>query len=328
MTNKERSYRVMDSTTNDIAEYLARHHFITPVQRERIARLCSNEVFSLRNELKWTMWAGVTLLIAGIAAYGFHTIDTTGQRVLIALLFVFAGAAFAAAKPSPKAEQTHLSSMRAANTAVTLGGFVLGLALGYWQYAYAPFGSAWELVGVGVGLVCIPIAYGYNLTGALAVGLVGMGMAIAVAVAPLAWLTQGFIPRSDLISVGIAYGGLLVVMGACLQYYNIHRHFTTTYMHTAAHFMYPAALAGLMTDEEKVLFFLILALLTYAGIWYARKMRTFSILLTTLVYCYLGIAFVVSSVITNPTLQTVYIILTCAAVMLALFSFRRSFKEA
>ncbi|MER3522531.1 MAG: hypothetical protein C4326_00310 [Ignavibacteria bacterium] len=328
MNNKEQSYKVMDSTTNDIAEYLASHHFITPVQRERIARLCSNEVFSLRDELKWTLWAGIMLLIGGIVAYGGHTINTTGQRVLIALLFILAGAAFVSAKPSSNAQLTHLPSAQIANAVVTLGGFVLGFALGYWQYAYAPFGSAWEMIGVVVALVCVPIAYWYNLTGALAVGLVGMGIAIAVAVAPLTWIMQGFIPRGDLISVGIAYGGLLVVVGAGLQYFNIYRHFTTTYMHTAAHFMYIAALAGLMTEEEKVLFFLILALLTSAGVWYARKTRAFSVLLTTLVYCYLGIAFVVSSVITEPTLQTIYIILTCAAVMVALFSFRKSFKEA
>ncbi len=306
-------------------EYLHNLHFITREQKERIARLSSNDVFSLHDELRWVMWAGAGSFLAGITTYAYHTINTTGQGILIALLFVLSGIALLSAKRS---DGTPASSPVASGWSVTVACLLFGIAVGYWQYAYAPFGAGWQYVGLVCGAVFLPVAYRYDHRGALAFGFIGIGLAIALTVSPLPLMMQGYIVRAELISVGLAYGGLLAVIGSCQQYLNIKRHFTITFMLGAGHFMFLATLAGLMTDDEKLLFFLILLLLCYAGTAYARRVRSFSALLTSCLYGYLGAAYLVSKAIADPSLQTMYIIVSCAAVVVGLLSFRKTFTES
>lgn len=304
-------------------EYLYQFHFITQEQKERIARVVSNEVFSLHDELRWILWSGAGLFLAGMATFAYSTINTTGQGILIVLLFVLSGTAFLSAKHGA----TTPGSAAASRVSVTIGCILFALAVGFWEYAYAPFGSAWQFVALVCGGVFLAVAYRYDHRGALALGFVGIGLAIGLTVSPLSLMMQGYVVRTELISVGFAYGGLLAVVGSCQQYLNIKKHFTTAFIVGAGHFMFLAALAGLVTDTEKLLFVLIIVVLCYAGTAYARRARSFAALLTSCIYGYLGAAYLVSKAITDPSLQTAYIIVSCAAVMVGLFSFRKTFTE-
>jgi hypothetical protein len=314
----------MNGMNKETLEYLHTLHFITREQKERIERLSSHEVFSLHDELRWVMWTGAGLFIAGITTFAYNTINTTGQSMLIALLFVLSGTALLSTKRS----NTSAPSVNPSSVPIMLGCVLFAAALGYWQYAYAPFGSEWQYVGLTCGAVFVPLAYKYDHRGALALAFVGIGVAIGLTVSPLSLMMQGYIVRTELISVGFAYGGLLAVIGACQQYLNIKKHFTNTFMLGAGHCMFLAALAGLVTDEEKLPFFLILLLLCYAGTAYARRARSFSALVSASLYGYLGVAYVMSKAIDDPSLQTSYIIVSCAAVVVGLLSFRKSFMES
>lgn len=315
----------MTGMNKESLEYLHHLHFITQEQKERIARLSSNEVFSVHDELRWVMWTGAGLFLAGITTFAYNTINTTGQSILIALLFVLSGTALLSAKRS---SGTSASPAATANIFVTVACILFAIAIGYWQYAYAPFGLDWQYVGLICGAVFLPVAYRYDHRGALALAFVGIGLTIALTVSPLLLMMQGYIVRTELISVGFAYGGLLVVIGACQQYLHVKRHFTITFMLGGGHFMFLAALAGLVTDDEKLLFFLILLVLCYAGAAYARRARSFSALLTSCIYGYLGASYLVSKAIAEPSLQLAYILVSCAAVVVGMISFRKTFTES
>ncbi len=305
-------------------EYLYRLHFITREQKERIARVVSNEVFSLHDELRWILWVGAGSLLAGMIAFAYGTINTTGQSILIALLFVLSGTAFLSAQHRSTASEP----AGASSVYVTIGCILFAVAVGFWEYAYAPFGSAWQLVALVCGGVFLVVAYRYDHRGALGLAFVGIGLAIGLTVSPLSLMMQGYIVRTELISVGFAYGGLLAVIGSFQQYLNIKKHFTSAFMLGAGHFMFVAALAGLVTDSEKLPFVLIILLLCYAGTAYARRARSFAALLTSCIYGYLGAAYLVSKAIADPSLQLAYIIMSCAAVVVGLFSFRKTFTES
>lgn len=318
----------MSSLNNETLEYLYRFRYITLEQKEQIARLHTNQVFSLHYELRWIIWTGTTLLLSGLSVFAYKTIYTIGQQVLILLLLLLSSTFVLLGRTKRPVVFPFISPESFSRSCILLGCLLFAIALGYWQYAFAPFESSWELVGLISGSLFLLMAYRFAHNGVLALALVCLGLSLALAVTPLHLILKGYLPRTDLISVGYAYGALVLTVGAFTNYLQLRKEFTHAYVHTAAHFLFVTTLAGLMTGDDRLLFTLILLILCYCGVYYARHACTFPLLLTTAVYGYIGTAYLLSRIITDPTLQTMYVLVTCAAVIVGVWTFRRSFQES
>lgn len=318
----------MSGLNRETLEYLYKLHYITREQKERIAQLRTNHVFSLHYELRWIMWAGIGLLFSGLIVFGYNTISTIGQHVLVVLLFIISAVFIIIGRRSTDAVFAIIEADLLSRWLIFLGCIFFAVALGFWQYAFAPFDSSWELVGILLAGLFLLLAYRFGHAGVLALALVCFGLSLGLLVVPHHLIVKGYVPRADLISVGYAYGSLLLIVGSFTYYLQVRKEFTGTYVHMAAHFLFITTLAGLITGNDKLLFVLILLTLCYCGIQYARRARTFALLLSTAVYGYLGIAYILSRIIADPTLQTMYVLVSCAGVTVGLWTIRRSFGES
>jgi hypothetical protein len=162
----------------------------------------------------------------------------------------------------------------------------------------------------------------------LSLGIVSLASAIGLLVSPVSLMKRGFIPKSELITVGLAYGALLVVIGVASDYGNIKKHFKSSYIHSGAHFLFIACLAGLVSEEKKLVFLIVLSVLCGFGAFYAKRFHSFSILVIVSVYTYIGVSYLVSRVITDTTVQPIYIGISFLIVVVALLTFRKHLSTA
>jgi hypothetical protein len=309
-------------------QYLHDLHFITREQHERLSRVYSKEVFSLHYELRAAMFVGALLLIAGLGLFAFRNLDTIGHQIIIFTIFAMTSACFVYAgfKAPAYSNDRVAASTIAFDTILVLGCVLFLLLVCYTQFVHLLFGDEWQLAGLIPALVYIPLAYRFDHRGVLVFGIVLLAAAIGLAVAPITLINRGFVPTNDLVSVGFAFGALSIVSGFATNSGNIKRHFASPYIHSGVHFLFLACLAGIVFDQQLLLFLLLLTTLSGCGVFYARRAQSFSVLLVTSLYSYVGVSYVASRIIADTAVQSVYGIVSFIAVLTGLFMFKKSFS--
>lgn len=305
--------------------YLQRLHFITSEQRGRIASVYSDEVFSLHSELRSLTYIGVLLLVAGLSTLAYNNLNTVGHQLIILMLFAIMSACFCVVirGGSPYSHSVVQSPGNVHDSILLLGSLLVFLIVGYVQYQYILFDDEWEFIGLIPVLVCIPFAYRYDHRGVLALGIVGFAAALGLTASPVSLMKRGFFATSELVYIGLAFGALLVVVGLAFHNSNIKKHFTGIYIHFAAHCLCVACISGMVMNEHRMTFVFVLLLLCAFAVVYAKYLRSFSVLLITFLYGYIGMTYMVSRIVSDPSVQSMYIVISGAAVITALFALKR-----
>ncbi|WP_337044562.1 DUF2157 domain-containing protein [Emticicia sp. 17c] len=272
---------------------LTEKQIIQNEQAEKIAAYEVNKPFSVHWELRTLLYVGITLLGSGLGVVIYQNIDSLGHNVLIGLIsLAFMGCLYYAylhRKPFTWEEVIETEKL---DDFALLGACVVFLTLeGYLQYQYNFFGTRYGLAAFLPAVLFFFLAYRFDHRGVLSMAITAFGSWVGVNIAPIKLWQQKNFSTADITHISIALGVFLIAIGAITEYKNWKKHFTFTYYIFGSNIAFVASLAGLFQFEEKLVYLAIVAMISYATIWYARKAQSYVFLLIGVIYGYIAVSY-------------------------------------
>ncbi len=263
---------------------------------QRVALAEEKRFFSLHWELKTLLYLGVTLLSTGLGILVYKNIDSIGHTaVLLFIAAVSAGcwwyclqkrAPFSVGKvPAPNSFFDYI---------LLLGCLTFITFIGYIQYQYSFFGTAYGLATFIPMVVLFAGAYFFDHLGVLSLAITNLTAWVGITLTPLRIWQENDFDNMRLVWTGIALGVLLLVLGVLSEKRDYKRHFEFTYSNFGTHLLFVSGLAGLFILDNLYLgWFLLLV----AAAWYcyreAIKRKSFYFVLILTLYMYIALSTVV-----------------------------------
>ena len=290
----------------DLLNELARQGIVTPEQQAKIVDSERERLFSLREELRYTLYAGILLLSSGLGLLVYDNFDQIGHGALLVAMAIACVGCFAFAwinRPPWTTGQTVSRS--------TFGDYALILACllfltleGYAQYTYTVFGNRYGLVTLLPAVLFLPLAYRFDHRGVLSMALTALISWVGVTVRPLQlYFKTNFFDQTTVYSA-IALALVLISAALMLAKWRIKAHFSYTYLTIAGNLLLVALLGGLFNFEQTRLLFALGLLVTCvvfdrfrfigpARYKWATSNASLLFLLMSAIYGYIGITYLV-----------------------------------
>ena len=263
---------------------------------QKITALEEGRLFSLHWELKTILYLGVTLLSGGLGVLVYKNIDTIGHQVILAFIALVCAGCFyyCIRKKAPFSVLTVPAPNSFFDYILLLGCLTFITFIGYLQFEYAFFGTAYGLATFIPMVVLFFSAYFFDHLGILSLAITNLAAWAGFAVTPLRILQENDFANERLIYTGLALGVLLVLAGLTSERRNFKKHFEFTYTNFGTHILFISGLAGLFVfDRIYPVWFL--GLLGMAWYFYrqAMKKRSFYFLLILTLYLYIAGSYMV-----------------------------------
>jgi hypothetical protein len=214
-----------------------------------------------------------------------------------------------------------------------LGGLTFVSFVGYLQFQYAIFGDRNEYAFLVSSVVLFAAAYYFDHAGILSMAITTAATYAGISVAPSGFLEIFDRSLSPLVFAGLAFGSFLIAGGWYLSYQEIKKHFTFTYYNFGVNIFFVFALTGLFNFNIP-LFLVLLALIATLTFLYSISMRSFYFLLLGIIYCYIGVSYLLLKLffeIDNDEgaffVTFFYFIASSIAIIFLLKSIHRKFKN-
>jgi hypothetical protein len=262
-------------------------------QSEKIAVYEQTKPFSIHWELRTLLYVGITLLGAGLGVVIYENIDSIGHNVLIGLIVMaFLGCLYYAFKHRKPFTWEEVVETEKLDDFALLGACVMFLTLeGYLQYQYNIFGTRYGLATILPAILFFFLAYRFDHRGVLSMAITAFASWVGVNIAPIRLWQQKNFSTADVTHISILLGVVLIVMGGLSEYKNWKKHFSFSYFIFGFNIAFVATLAGLFQFDMKLLYLLIIAVLSYASIWYARRTQSYLFLLMGVLYGYIALTY-------------------------------------
>lgn len=310
---------------------------ITDDALQKVTTLEEHRLFSLHWELKTILYLGVVLLSGGLGILIYKNIDTIGHQAILAFIAAICAGCFTYCLRN-KAPFSPLK-VPAPNTAfdyiLLLGCLTFVTFIGYLQFAYTVFGTAYGLATFIPMVVLFFSAYYFDHLGVLSLAITNLAAWAGIAVTPLRILRDNAFEDSRLIYTGLVLGLLLVLLGLTSVRRNFKSHFEFTYTNFGLHLLFIAALAGQFTQYRVYgLWFLGVVGIAYYFYRYAMKQRSFYIFLVLTFYTYISLSYMIVRLLAAMALQDagplylgfVYFIFSAFVLIKVLIIFNRKMK--
>ncbi|MBA4849156.1 DUF2157 domain-containing protein [Emticicia sp. BO119] len=272
---------------------LVKKEIIPEEQSEKIAAYEQSKPFSIHWELRTLLYVGITLLGSGLGVVIYENIDSIGHNVLIGLIVAaFLGCLYYAFKHRKPFTWEEVIETEKLDDFALLGACVMFLTLeGYLQYQYNIFGTRYGLAAFLPAVLFFFLAYRLDHRGVLSMAITAFGSWVGVNIAPIKLWQQKNFSTADITHISILLGVVLIVMGGVSEYKSWKKHFSFTYFLFGFNIAFVAILAGLFQFEMKLIYLLIMAVLSYGSIWYARKTQSYLFLLMGVIYGYIALTY-------------------------------------
>lgn len=311
---------------------LLQQELITPEDADKIASYESQKPFSLHWELKTLLYLGVLLLNIGLGFLIYENIDTIGHAVIITLIGVVSAACFwyAYRHRQPFSSGEVKSPTPYYDYILLLGCLTFLIMEGYWQYQYQIFGTRYGLATFIPMVLFFALAYRLDHRGVLSMGITALATWVGITVTPQDLLTQNDFSSETIIFTGIMLGAVLTAIPFLSERRDFKKHFSLTYLNFAVHILMISTLAGMMTMDISLLFFLLLCLAVGFYLWYARTRGSFYFLTMAVLYAYIGLTYML--IVHTDTFglgaffYLFYFMASCAGVIVFLTNYKRFIK--
>lgn len=286
----------------DIAIFkkLAAAGLISPVSLEKVKVTAGNRLFSLHWELRTLLYLGVLLLSGALGILVYKHIDTIGHQIILLCIGFVCAACFAycVRKKLPFSVDKVTAPNSFFDYLLLLGCLLFITFVGYLQFQYTAFGTAYGLATFIPLSVLLFSAYFFDHLGVLTMAITNLAAWMGIAVTPARILKENDFSSSPLIYTALLLGAILIAAGVLSRIKNVKRHFDFTYTNFGAHILFIACLAGLFQFEENTLFWILL-LWGIAGYFYRYAMQehSFYFLLILTLYSYIGLSTVVTRIL-------------------------------
>ena len=299
---------------------------LSVISDEQAAIIHSSEVskpFSIHWELRSLLYLGITFLSSGLGILIYKNIDTIGHNILIGLIALACIAFFYYAFKHRKAfSWQEITETKNLDDLALLGGCILFLTLeGYLQYQYTIFGTRYGLAAFIPAILFFFCAYRFDHRGVLSMAITALTSGVGVSIAPAeAWKNNNFDSQNFTITA-LLLGLCLVFVGWISEQKDLKKHFSFTYLLLSGNLAFMAALAALFQFDWKIIYFIIIAVLSFLSIAYARQKHSYIFLLMGVIYGYIAFTYSVFKITPNdldPFLYMLYFMLSGAGVILFL----------
>lgn len=310
-----------------LLEKLTEKNIISAEQASQIKVSDSNQPFSIHWELRLLLYLGIMFLSTGLGVLIYKNIDTIGHNILIGLIALVCLACFYYAfrhrKPFSWAELEESTNL---DDFALLGGCLTFLTLeGYLQYQYNFFGTRYGLAAFLPAILFFFCAYYFDHRGVLSMAITALASWIGISITPLRLLKNNDFNSQDMVVTAISLGVFLIIVGWVSIQKEFKKHFSFTYFIFGGNLTFIAALSGLFAFDLKFIYGIIIAILSYLSITYARTKNSFLFLLMGVIYGYIAFTYVIFKILPNdldPFLYMLYFMLSAAGVVLFLIKIK------
>ncbi len=310
-----------------LLEKLTEKNIISDEQASQIKISDSNQPFSIHWELRLLLYLGIMFLSTGLGVLIYKNIDTLGHNVLIGLIALICLACFYYAfrhqKPFSWAELEESTNL---DDFALLGGCLAFLTLeGYLQYQYNFFGTRYGLAAFLPAVLFFFCAYYFDHRGVLSMAITALASWIGISITPLRLLKNNDFNSQDMVITAISLGVFLIIIGWISIQKEFKKHFSFTYFIFGGNLTFIAALSGLFAFDLKFIYGIIIAVLSYLSITYARTKHSYLFLLMGVIYGYIAFTYGIFKILPNdldPFLYMLYFMLSAAGVVLFLIKIK------
>lgn len=275
-------------TNKNILNQLIDKNIISAEVANQIEIDDATKPFSIHWELRTLLYLGISLLMAGLGILIYKNIDTIGHGVLIGLIALLCGFcfyySFKHAKPFSWQE---ISDTGKLTDFALLAACLLFLALeGYVQYQYNLFGNRYGLAALFPAIIFFISSYWFDHRGVLSMAITALTSSIGISITPVTIWQSDKLNTQSLVISAIILGVILVIVGFISEKQDLKKHFSFTYLLYGSNMVFLAALTGLFGFDYKVIYFLIIILMSLLSIYYARKTHSYLFVLMGVVFGY------------------------------------------
>ena len=310
-----------------LLEKLAEKNIISDEQTYQIKVSDSNQAFSIHWELRLLLYLGIMLLSTGLGVLIYKNIDTIGHNIIFTLFALVCLACFYYAfqhrKPFSWGEIEESTNFE---DFALLGGCLAFLTLeGYLQYQYNFFGNRYGLAVIIPAILFFFCAYFFDHRGVLSMAITALASWIGITITPLQLLENNDFNSQYMIITAILLGIFLIIIGWVSIQKDLKKHFSFNYFIFSGNLTFIAALSGLFISDLEFIYGIIIAVLSYLSIAYARKKQSYLFLLMGVIYGYFSFTFTVFKILPsnlNPFLYILYFMLSALGIVLFLIKIK------
>ena len=310
----------MDELVSD----LSTRGLLTQESARRIGELENHTHLPLVREIHALLYLGAALILAGVGATVKDRLDQLGPLTILAILGLAASSCFIYCfrVGRPFAPARVEAPTAAFDYLLYLACGLVGIFFSYLEWKWKLLGSWWDLYLFGSGLLFAALAYRFDNRLVLATGLLNLASWLGLRAGIWNFLDTGAKPAL------IAYGAVLVALGAAASRGEIKPHFEGTYRTLGVHM----ALMTLLSDSknfDRPQFWVLVFACAALGAWSMRE-RRFDTFAAAVGYAYIAtLACLLHEIGWNDSNTTLWtIILSSGAVLGVLLWARARFKEA
>lgn len=317
--------------TRDIPKALLEKNLISKEEYEQIEPIVSGKIVSVYYELRTLLYLGVLLFTGGAGILIYENIGDLGHIISIILLslatmvcfwYVFTrGNSFSFNRVKPPTPYF--------DYIVLLGSLLFISVQGYLQFQY-------ELLDDNLGWSTLVsaafffyIAYRFDNLGILSLAITALASFWSLSISPQKWYSHDFFETVNFPFIATAFGTILGSVAMGLDWKNIKKHFTFTYINFCSLIFFAGATAGLFEDTARWIYLLLLFGGCGFAVFYANRERSFLFLLYAFVFGYIGITYLMVELVLDaiPEFIFYYAMLSCGGFVYFIISYKNFFTR-
>ena len=298
---------------------------LSAVQLGTLLDIHEKRLFSVHQELRLFLYAGILMIIAGAGLTIKQHFSNLGDVAIIGGLSLCFSAAFIYCfiKGNAYAHEEVPSPNIAFDYLLFFGCSFFSMDIAYIEMKLHLLGDFWDNYLLASAALFLFLAYRFD-------NRLVLSLALSTIAAWFGFTLSGhrFSFEQYYREYAIAYGCVVLLLGGLLYRLEIKRHFFDVYLNFAVHFLGMALLAGIARYKFLSPYFWGLLLACAALAAYAMRSRKFLYMLYAVIYGYIGISIVlVDQIIDQTLLVLLYFIVTSLVVIGLIFVISRNFKE-
>lgn len=264
--------------------------------------LRKNPQFTIQKELHTLLYAGVLLLSTGLAILIYEHLGSISHLLILGLIAALCAGCFTYTfrncQPFQRGQvaRQHI----AADYMLLLGCFSLLSLLAYLQFQFEFFGNRYGLATFIPTVILFYSAYRFDHKGVLSMAISNMALWMGVSISPQVLFGSTTLQQSPLIWTYILYAILLLLAsyGSIKRQYKAH--FGNLYLHFSIQILFIALLAAYTTYSRQNFHYFYLIILIGLSILlfqYAKRQKSFYLILTSIVYGYIAASMLFTAVL-------------------------------
>ncbi len=279
--------------SENILQNLQAKGIISAEQSNVISGYEKTKPFSLHYELRTILYLGITLLTGGLGVLIYQNLDTIGHEVIVGLIAVITLTCFGFAfwKREPFTWFEVKTPHHFSDFVLLLGCTSFLILEGYLQFQYDLFGLKYGLVTFIPAILFFFCAYFFDHRGVLSMAITAFASWVGVNIAPFTVLQKNDFSAPNFLIIAIVLGLVLSGLGLISEYKNLKKHFSFTYLLLGSNLTLIAALTGMFSHTNWIIYALITLVLCVGLFLYARKTQSYIFLLMGTIYGYIALTY-------------------------------------